>query len=330
MLKSLRPFLKREYMQSKPEEIKKSHTAEVETIDTLQEKLHALKMSNFTFQKDFILKYKKNELDMMESLLIEKFCNNKEFKNIENIIFKNSNSLVDIYLPEYINNPIYVEKYNTILKSIGFLMFIVTTFILNVPIFTNFLGLSSFIPEFLYSIPVKFTSMTLLAGFFIYLRNSSLTFSKLTGFLYSFFSILIPGLYNKFKLSRKMSKKLSTEDMIKVTKLFVQEQVAYAQNYLLQVGKEKDVSNLSIGVEKIIKNIESCFKKIENNQEDKNYNSSVFISCLTIIEYGLMVKFTCNNYDRYLNYQNEVFDIERKISHKLKAENHLENIYKKL
>lgn len=319
-------------MQSQPEEIKKSYIAEVETIDTLQEKRQALKMSDFPFQKDYIPQYKKNELDMMESLLIEKFFDNKEFKNIENIIFNNSDSLVDIYLPEYINNPIYVEKQNPILKQTGFIIFLSSIIVINIPllIYTNFLGLRTFIPEFLYNIPETFSVIFFLIGLFLFLKNSSVMFSKLTGFIYSFLSILIPGLYNKFKLSKKLSKKLTTEDMIKLTRLFTQEQVAYSQNYLLQVGEKRDVDNLSIGIEKIIQNIGKCFEKIENNKENKNETFSIFVSCLTIIEYGLMVKYTCNNFDRYLNYQNEVSNIENKISQKLKEENNLENIYKKL
>lgn len=319
-------------MQSQPEEIKKSHIAEVETIDTLQEKRQALKMSDFPFQKDYIPQYKKNELDMMESLLIEKFCDNKEFKHIENIIFKNSDILVDIYLPEYINNPIYIEKQSPTLKSIGFIIFLVSTIVINIPllIYTNFLGLRTFIPEFLYNIPETFSVIFFLIGLFLFLKNSSVMFSKLTGFIYSFLSILIPGLYNKFKLSKKLSKKLTTEDMIKLTRLFTQEQVAYSQNYLLQVGEKRDVDNLSIGIEKIIQKIGECFEKIENNKENKNETFSIFVSCLTIIEYGLMVKYTCNNFDRYLNYQNEVSNIENKISQKIKEENNLENIYKKL
>ncbi len=317
-------------MQAQPEEIKKSHTTEVESIDTLKEKLKALKMSDFPFHKGFIPQYKENELDMMESLLIEKFCDNKEFKHIENIIFKNSDILVDIYLPEYINNPIYIEKQSPTLKSIGFIIFLVSTIVVSAPIliYTNFLYLRKFIPDFLYNTPENFSVIFLLLGFFIFLKNSSLTFSKLTGFLYSFLSVVIPGLYNKFKLAKKLSKKLSTEDMIKVTKLFIREHVSYSQNYLLKVGKEKDVNNLSIGVEKIIKNIEDCFEKIEI--EKNNHTSSIFIYCLTLIEYGLMIKYTCNNYDRYLNYQNEVSNIENKISQKIKADNNLENIYKKL
>ncbi len=113
--------------------------------------------------------------------------------------------------------------------------------------------------------------------------------------------------------------------MIKITKLFTKEQVAYGQTYLLNAGLHKNIDNFSSAFKKIEDNIKICWERIENNKEN-----NIYISCLTIIEYGLMIKYLCNNYDRYLIYKDEVEKIEKEISQKVKLENNLEDIYNKL